>query len=72
MEELAGVTAIDNSTAGVTVKRVEPNTEPEAAWIAVAPGVQLALNPAPLIVATIVFEELQLAELVRSCVLPST
>jgi len=31
MEGLVGVTAIDDSTAAVTVRVVEPVTEPEAA-----------------------------------------
>jgi hypothetical protein len=70
IEVLAGVTAIDTSV-GVTVKPVEPLTEPETASIVVLPTATPLARPAPLMVATAVLEELQVTELVRFCVLPS-
>ena len=71
MEALAGVTAIDTNTGAVTANPVDPLIEPEAAWIVVLP-VATPVARAPLvIVATVVFVELHVTELVRFCVLPS-
>jgi len=44
---------------------------PEAAVILVKPVASVAARPELLIVATVVFEEAQVAELVRFAVLPS-
>jgi hypothetical protein len=67
-----GVTTIDVSTAAaVTVKVVEPLTEPDAASIVELPAPTAVAKPAPLIVAADVFEELQATEFVRFCVEPS-
>ena len=71
IEEFAGVTAIDTSDGAVTVKLVEPVTEPESAWIVVVPVVTLVARPAALIVATVVADELHMTELVRFRVLLS-
>lgn len=72
---LAGVMASDTSTAGPTFSVVEPETEPEVAVIVALPWAMLVARPwvpeALLMVATAVFEELQLAEVVRFWVEPS-
>jgi hypothetical protein len=54
-----------------TIKVVEPVTEPEAAVIWTLPIVKLVARPEVLVVATAVLDELQLAEDVRSFLLPS-
>ena len=75
MEGLAGVTASDVSTGGVTVSVVEPLIEPEVALMVVVPAPVLVACPcvpeALLIVATAVFDELHVTVVVRSCVLLS-
>ncbi len=72
---LAGVTAIETSDAAVTVSVVEPEMPPDTAVIVVEPvatEVARPLEPAALlIVATPVLEELQVADAVRFCVVPS-
>ena len=67
---LAGVTAIDCSTAAVTVSTVEPVTPPSVALIVEVPGATRGrqARPAALIVATEVVAEAQVTWLVRSCV----
>jgi hypothetical protein len=55
----------------VTVKLVEPVTEPEVAWMVVLPALTPVARPVLLIVATEGALELQVTELVRFCVLPS-
>jgi hypothetical protein len=67
----AGVTAIETSTGAVTVKFVEPLIEPDAAEIVVLPVPTPVASPALVIVATAVFVELQVTELVRFWVLLS-
>jgi hypothetical protein len=67
----AGVTAIERSAAGATVRVVEPMTEPDFAVIVVAPGATLVASPVLLMVATVLADEVQAAELVRSWVVPS-
>ena len=67
----AGVTAIDTSVGGVTVNVVDPPIEPSVAWIVALPVDIPVANPAPFMVATLVFEEDHDAELVVFCVLPS-
>ena len=70
-----GVTEIDVSVAAVMVRVVEPEMLPDAARIVVDPAatdVARPLEPAALlIVATAVLEELQVAVVVRFCVVPS-
>jgi hypothetical protein len=71
IELLAGVTANDTRTGAVTVKVVEPVTDPELACMLVLPVPTVLARPALLIVATVAFDELHVTELLRSCVLPS-
>jgi len=66
MEGLPGVTARDAKTGGVTVRVVEPLTDPKEAVIAVVPWARLVASPWLLMVATGVLEEFQLTEVVRS------
>jgi hypothetical protein len=70
IDAFAGVTAIDTSVA-VTVRFVEPLMEPEVARIVVEPVPTPVASPPLVIVATAVFVELQVTELVRFCVLLS-
>ena len=60
---VAGVTSIDSSTAGVTVSVVDPEMLPDVAVIVVEPiatAVASPFDPARLLmVATLVFEEFQ-------------
>jgi hypothetical protein len=66
-----GATPIVVNAAAVTVKVAEPLIEPEVAVIVVVPCAMLVANPVwSLIVATEVLEEVQLAVVVRSCVVP--
>jgi hypothetical protein len=70
-----GFTLMDTTTAGVTVRSVLPLTEPAVAVIVVEPcAVAVARPCAPctlLIEATLAAEELHVADVVRSCMLPS-
>lgn len=68
---LAGVTTSETRVAAVTVRVVDPLTPLEAAVIVVVPIALLVASPVVLMVATVVCEELQVTEVVRSCVLPS-
>jgi len=52
IDGFAGVTAIDCSTAAVTVSVVEPVTPPNIALIALIPGATPVASPVLLIVAT--------------------
>ena len=54
-----------------TVRVVDPLIDPEVARMVVLPGATPDVNPVLLIVATAVFVELQVTELVRFCVLLS-
>src|ERR1019366_4744196 len=71
IEAFPGVTAIDTSTAAVTVSVVEPVMLPSVALMLEAPFATLVASPAALIVATLGPDELHAAVLVRVCVLPS-
>ena len=71
IEGFAGVTAIDTSTGAVTVRFVDPLMAPEAAEIVALPVATPVASPPLVIVATAVFVELQVTELVRFCVLLS-
>jgi hypothetical protein len=58
-------------TAGVTVNVAEPRIVPDLAVMMAVPWTKLVANPVVLAtVATAVAEELQVAVLVRFCVLP--
>src|SRR5208283_2644235 len=69
-EELEGVTAMDTRVAEVAVRTVDPLIVPEVALIVVLPAATAVANPAELIVATLVTEEVQVTELVRFAVVP--
>ena len=68
---LAGVTAIDCSTAGLTVSTVEPVTPPSVALIVEVPVATPVASPAAVIVATAGVAEAHVTWLVRSCVVLS-
>ena len=70
-EAVLGLTLIEVNTAAVTVKVAEPLIAPEVAVIVTVPCATLVAKPVlALMVATEVFEEVQLAVVVRFCVLP--
>jgi hypothetical protein len=71
IDGFAGVTAIDTSAAGPTVRVVLLVSPPEVALIWDVPCAVLLARPPELMVATVGFEDAQVTELVRSCVLPS-
>ena len=72
MEGLAGVTAIEISVGAVTVSESGGLVmAPEAAVMLVEPAATAVASPVVLMVATAVFEEAQVAVLVRLAVLPS-
>ena len=74
-EALPGDTASETSAAGVTVRVLEPVTDPEVAVTAVCPVPTLVARPlvtgALLTVATVVTLEFHVAVPVMSCVVPS-
>jgi hypothetical protein len=55
----------------VAVSEAEPVIDWRLATIVAVPSVKVVARPAPLTVATVVFDEVHVAELVRFCVLPS-
>ena len=71
---LGGSTAIDSSVAAVTVNVVEPEMLPSVAVIVLLPTATGVAKPlefaALLIVAVTVLEELQITDVVMSCVVP--
>jgi hypothetical protein len=71
IEAFAGVTAIDTSTAAVTVSVVEPVMLLIVALMLDSPVFTAVARPPGVIVATLGADELQAAVLVRFCVLPS-
>lgn len=75
MLALLGVTSMEIKIAGVTVKAVEPETDPEEAVMFVEPVARLVARPyVPLLllmVATDALEELQCTVAVRSWVVRS-
>ena len=71
IEELGRVIVIEVSTADVTVKVVVTEMPPWVAVIVVLPAPVAVTKPLLLTVATPVEDELQLAEAVRFCLLPS-
>jgi hypothetical protein len=64
-----GATAIEVRTAAVTVNVAEPLIVPDVALMVAVPLATVVANPA-LTVATVVFEEVQVAVLVRFIVVP--
>ena len=73
MDALAGVTAMETRAAAVTVSAgvLLLVTAPSTALIVVGPVPTLVARPAALMVAMEVADEVQVALLVRFCVLPS-
>ena len=71
IEVLAGVTANDTSTGGVTVSPVEPLTVPSVAVMVVPPVAAPFATPLLLIAATAVVLELHVTELLTSWLVPS-
>jgi hypothetical protein len=71
IDALPGVTEREVKTGDVTVNVAEPLILPEVAVIVAVPCATLVAKPVlALMVATEVFEEVQLAVVVRFCVLP--
>jgi hypothetical protein len=68
MVGVAGVTAIDESVAAVTVNVVDPTTPPLVALIVDAPTFRVVAKPAALTVATVVVPDAHVTLLVRFCV----
>jgi hypothetical protein len=66
----AGVTAIEINTAAVTVRVAEPWIVPDVALIVAVPFATLVANPPLLTVAIVVADDVQVAVLVRFCVVP--
>ena len=71
IEAVAGLSAIETSVAGVTVKFADPLMPLEVAVTMAVPTPVLVASPAVLTVNTVVSLELQATVLVRSCVVPS-
>ena len=71
IDGLAGVTAMETSAGGVTVRTVLPLILPTAAWIVVEPVARVAATPVEPIVATLVADELHVAVDVMLAVLLS-
>ena len=67
---MPGVTEIEVSTGAVTVRVVEPLIVPDLAVMVALPWAKLVAKPPLLSVATAVFDEVQVAVLVRFCVVP--
>lgn len=71
MDGLEGVTAIDSSFAGPTVKVLLPVTPTKLALIWEVPGATPVASPLAVMVAAAEFDETHVAELVRFRVVPS-
>jgi hypothetical protein len=67
---VAGVTEIEVNTAAVTVNVAEPLIVPDFAVIVVFPFATLVASPPLLMVAMDFADEVQVAVLVRVCVVP--
>lgn len=65
---MAGITAIEVNTGGVTVSVTEPLIVPDVAVIVADPAARLLASPALFTVVTEFAEEVQVAVLVKSCV----
>ena len=69
-EAVVGVTAIEVKTAAVTVNVAEPLIVPDLAVTVVLPCATLVASPPLLMVAIDLAEEVQVAVVVRFCVVP--
>src|SRR5438132_1440725 len=65
-----GVIAIETSDAAVTVRTVEPVTDPEVALMVAVPVAMLVARPVLLTVATVVVSELHCTVFVMFCMVP--
>jgi hypothetical protein len=70
IDALPGLTDIDTNTGDVTANVAEPVIVPEVAVIIVLPGLTLVASPLLLTVAIVVADEVQVAVLVRFCLVP--
>jgi hypothetical protein len=70
IDAFPGLTDNDTRTGNVTANVAEPVIVPEVAVIVVVPGTRLVANPPLLTVAIVVAEEVQVAVLVRFCMVP--
>jgi hypothetical protein len=61
---------MEAKVGAVTVRRVDPLMVPEVAVIVEVPAATAVANPAELMVATLVADDVQVAELVRLAVVP--
>ena len=68
---MAGVTAMEDRVAGVTVRVVLPEILPKVAVMVVVPAARAVARPLLLTVATEVFDEVQVTCGVRSRLVPS-
>jgi len=68
MPGFAGVIVREISVAGFTVSKVDPDILPDVALIVVEPADTEAARPELPTVATLVLDELQVTEAVKSCV----
>src|SRR5512146_1908013 len=66
-----GVTEMDESVAGFTVRAVDPDTVPDVTLIVVVPAATEVAKPPALIVATPALDEAQVDVDVRFCVVLS-
>ena len=66
IDAITGLMAIETRTGTGTVKVAVPVIAPDLAVMVVIPGATLVVNPAALMVAIVVFEELQITEAVKS------
>jgi hypothetical protein len=71
MATIAGLTAMETTKAGVTVRRVDPLIPPRLALIGAVPVAREVPSAAELTVATAGLPEVHWTDLVRSWVLPS-
>ena len=71
IEELVGETASETSAGAVTFRVVLPLTPEYAAVMVVEPAAFVVTMPVLEIVAALVFDEVHVADLVRSLLLPS-
>jgi len=71
IEAAAGITDNEVKTGAVTVNAAEPLIVPDVAVIVVPPCAMLVASPLALTVAVGEDDDIHVAVLVRSCVLPS-
>ena len=70
-EGFAGVTASETRVGSATISALVPLRDPNVAVIIAVPCILLIASPAVETIATLALEELQVADVVRSLLLPS-